>query len=271
MGTACVPVHRSIRPASLAAALACLVGSAASTRAQLIADSAADFSGNQGGGGWHYGYYEGTFTPAAFQAFPLFGQSATLWSGNTMWYRHGTAYWTLIGSSMTHTNGLRACGTRTPSINWTVRRWVSTIDGPVRVNIHVENALGTCGDGIGVHVFHNSDNVLATTVNASGTLTQDIPLCLREGDWIDFTTDPGVSGNECCDEFSFEIEIHHAEDPDCVPCRADFDHDGFLTGLDFDAYTTAFQMGDLSADFDGDGFNTGLDFDAYVQAFEMGC
>ena len=54
-------------------------------------------------------------------------------------------------------------------------------------------------------------------------------------------------------------------------CPADFDGDGFVTGLDFDAYVAAFEAGDPATDFDGDDFVTGLDFDAYVQAFETGC
>ena len=56
-----------------------------------------------------------------------------------------------------------------------------------------------------------------------------------------------------------------------VRCPSDFDADGFVTGLDFDAFVAAYESGDLSSDFDHDGFVTGLDFDAYVQAFEDGC
>lgn len=58
----------------------------------------------------------------------------------------------------------------------------------------------------------------------------------------------------------------------CVPtCAADFDHDGFVTGDDFDAYVSAFELGDPGADFDHNGFVTGEDFDAFVLAFEAGC
>ena len=53
--------------------------------------------------------------------------------------------------------------------------------------------------------------------------------------------------------------------------RADYDGDGFVTGLDFDAFVADFEAGGIAADFDGDGFVTGLDFDAYVVAFEAGC
>ncbi len=54
-------------------------------------------------------------------------------------------------------------------------------------------------------------------------------------------------------------------------CPSDFDHDHFVTGDDFDAYVTAFELGSISSDFDHDGFVTGDDFDAYVAAFEAGC
>ena len=54
-------------------------------------------------------------------------------------------------------------------------------------------------------------------------------------------------------------------------CPADFDADGFVTGLDFDSFVYAFQDGLNDADFDGDGFLTGIDFDGFVHAFEAGC
>ncbi len=54
-------------------------------------------------------------------------------------------------------------------------------------------------------------------------------------------------------------------------CPADFNHDGFVTGDDFDSFSLAFIAGDLSADFDHNGFVTGDDFDAYAAAFENGC
>ena len=56
-----------------------------------------------------------------------------------------------------------------------------------------------------------------------------------------------------------------------VSCPADFDGDGFLSGVDFDLYVQAFEAGDMAADFDQDGFLTGADFDLYVQAYEAGC
>ena len=62
------------------------------------------------------------------------------------------------------------------------------------------------------------------------------------------------------------LVIEYTED-----CAADFDGDGFISGVDYDLYVQAFEAGDVSADFDGDGFITGVDFDLFVQAFEAGC
>ncbi len=58
---------------------------------------------------------------------------------------------------------------------------------------------------------------------------------------------------------------------DFTPCKADFDHTGFVDTDDFDAFIHAFEAGDESADFDGTGFVDTDDFDAFVHAFEAGC
>lgn len=52
---------------------------------------------------------------------------------------------------------------------------------------------------------------------------------------------------------------------------ADFDGDGFLTGIDFDLFVMAFEAGIDAADYDRDGFTTGIDFDLFVADFEAGC
>ena len=54
-----------------------------------------------------------------------------------------------------------------------------------------------------------------------------------------------------------------------IIAAADWDGDGFVTGLDYDLFVTLFEQGE-GADFDGDGFITGLDFDLFVYAFEHG-
>ncbi len=71
--------------------------------------------------------------------------------------------------------------------------------------------------------------------------------------------------------FSNAVDVGSATFTLGVSCPADFDGDGFVTGVDFDLFVTAFESGDTRSDFDHDGFITGVDFDLYVQAFEAGC
>lgn len=56
-----------------------------------------------------------------------------------------------------------------------------------------------------------------------------------------------------------------------VHCPSDFDSNGFVNGVDFDRFVSAFEAGSAGADIDRDGFVTGLDFDLFVLAFEAGC
>jgi hypothetical protein len=56
-----------------------------------------------------------------------------------------------------------------------------------------------------------------------------------------------------------------------VGCAADFNHDGFVDGIDYDQFNNAFESGDLSADYNGDGFVDGIDYDMFNNDFESGC
>lgn len=85
------------------------------------------------------------------------------------------------------------------------------------------------------------------------------------GDFADLVHD-SVPKDEVTGEFADWMQRNFVD-----PCRADFNHDGFLTGDDYDAYVDSFVAGDSPADFNGDGFVTGDDFDAYSAAFVAGC
>lgn len=253
---------------SLFAGVASLVLGAAA-HAQVHADSVADFSGVQGQGGWQYGFYEGTLDPSGFQQFPLYGTTPTLMPpGTLIWYRHPTNYWTLLSADSVHPEG-SVCA-RSNAVNFAVRRWVSDVEGGVRVSISAQDTLSFCGNGIGVHVFHNALAVATSAVPSAGSFAQDLSLCLRPGDVLDFATDPN-GGNECCDEFIFTITIHDEPSSGCTPaCDPDVNCDGNLDG--FDVQTMELAVGGNLADFcqaDAD-FNRDGNLDGFdVQAVEL--
>ena len=56
-----------------------------------------------------------------------------------------------------------------------------------------------------------------------------------------------------------------------IGCPADFDGNGFVNALDYDAFATLFEGGEAGADFDHNGFVNALDYDLFASAFEAGC
>ena len=54
-------------------------------------------------------------------------------------------------------------------------------------------------------------------------------------------------------------------------CPADFDGDGTVDFLDYNAFVGAFETGSPLSDFDLDGAIDFFDYDAFVMAFEAGC
>ena len=54
-------------------------------------------------------------------------------------------------------------------------------------------------------------------------------------------------------------------------CPADFNHDGFVNGDDYDAFAEPFEAGDMGADINHDGFVNGDDYDLFAEHFDAGC
>ncbi|QOI99888.1 MAG: hypothetical protein HRU70_05080 [Phycisphaeraceae bacterium] len=63
--------------------------------------------------------------------------------------------------------------------------------------------------------------------------------------------------------------------PDCPPCTADFNGDGFVDFLDLDAFVVCFEGEGCppgrTPDLNGDGFVDFFDADTFIEAFEAGC
>ncbi len=106
-----------------------------------IADSVAEFSGNQGGNGWFYGYYvkdadgNGAYDAADFVAFPR-GTGNTLaatnyWNGSKWDWAAGDPPWTEITAAGAHPSAEN--GNAALPIHWAVRRYVSETNGAIRI------------------------------------------------------------------------------------------------------------------------------------------
>ena len=67
-------------------------------------------------------------------------------------------------------------------------------------------------------------------------------------------------------------QVHFLQKTPCNPLPADFNHDGFVDGFDYDDFVRCFEGGFCDegnhADFNEDDFLDGFDYDDFVRAFE---
>jgi hypothetical protein len=223
--------------------------------AQIIADSMRDHSGNQGDGGWSYGYYDqradvelgnGVYDASDFIAFLNDGSGVV--SATNQWHSAGNKWdlldqgiagqafgpWTEITCSGGHPAGN---GLPDHSVHWAIRRWTSDQSGVIELSATAFNA--GAGDGMVARIFLNGSPIY------SG-LTDGIPLRIRmvltvaTGDVIDFCIDPDGAGNlavgglntvnDGADGSLFPITIRQTVGTPAVEtdCQDGIDNDGDL-------------------------------------------
>jgi hypothetical protein len=167
----------------------------------LVADSATEFSGNQGQDNWFYGYYNKTLDGgggAVYQAsnFVAFPKNDGPWAVDNFWtgvqwdWYAGNPPWIEIGRSNVHpqaSSGLEL---------WAIRRWVSEVSSTIRVDWFLAKANTAGGDGVTGRIFQNNtqrDSAFITGVNGAGTNRSIIITNVQVGDTIDIALDAGAA------------------------------------------------------------------------------
>lgn len=169
---------------------AALAAYSATGQAQVVADSAAQFSSVQGANGWSYGYYDGDppspFAAADFEPFPNF--DATVPPGVWMRTLGAGGYWTAINRTACHPNSSPSSGGRLSEWNWAVRRWTSPATMPVRITGHIADAGAGGGNGIVAKVIVAGAVRYERLIQDGDTVGVDfsIETCVAGGTIIDF-------------------------------------------------------------------------------------
>lgn len=190
-------------------ALALLAGTASAGSNFKVADSYEDFQGSQGENGWFYGFYNGSgpnpYTPDDFQLMTDWDPDNNRWwvdnsPGSTL---------TLVDAVYMHPF-IMTNGEGTVSEEWAVRRWVSTMDGPVSIQIDAvlaEVTTAPIADGVRVHVFVDGVKRAVSTVNPQnpGSMQLELFETVAQGSVIDFAIDP--VGNSFFDAVEFSAVI----------------------------------------------------------------
>lgn len=190
----------------------------------IVADSVKEFSTTQGQNRWRYGYMVGAYSKNGFQEFTerfsCCGYGDAWASTEFVW----TSLWQYGGSP----NGLNGNLGRKRILHLAVRRWVSSITGPVKIKGQISDCLGpglACDGGStivgiyidGVNVFSRSSNVSDYSVDAT----------LQVGAAVDFTIDSG--GNDVNDGTTFTAQIEAQTEPSVDPLSA-ISFQGLLNG-----------------------------------------
>jgi len=182
----------------------------------LMADSVAEFSGNQGQNGWSYGYWvkdtdsDGIYEASEFTAFPRGTgnvlNSTNYWNGASWDWPLGNPPWTELTAGGGHPNAEN--GNTNLPIHWVIRRYVSETNGPLRITgtLACQSQNGLCGDGVIGHIFVDGVEVFQRSVSYSSE-GYSIVVSANVGSTIDLVIDPGNGNNDFCDSSTFTAKI----------------------------------------------------------------
>ncbi|MCB9234639.1 MAG: HYR domain-containing protein [Bacteroidia bacterium] len=156
-----------------------------------LANSAQDFNGAQGFRNWQYAkasYSNGSLFN--WQQLPNFTGFVHNNPGSTLAFPQLDAN----GGHPDLDNLLHA-----------VRRWTSSYNGTVNLNLQFKDRDGNCGDGAHVRVFKNNVEIWQYFNIPTTTQNFTIPVTVACGDVLDFSIDPKFDGG--CDDTEFIINI----------------------------------------------------------------
>jgi hypothetical protein len=166
----------------------------------VIADSALEFSGNQGQDNWFYGFYNrsnlavGVYAASNFVVFPKNDGAwapDNFWTGTQWDWYAGNPPWTEIGQTNVHPSGAN-----NTIVHWAIRRWVSEVTGTIQVDWFLAKASIAGGDGVTGRIYHNNtqrDSAFVAFNNAAGTNRSVIIPGVQAGDTIDIVLDAGAT------------------------------------------------------------------------------
>ncbi|GAG54289.1 unnamed protein product, partial [marine sediment metagenome] len=163
----------------------------------FIANSVTEFSDIQGEGNWYYGYYDGDsafpYSNNDFAQFPNYG--ITEHGGfPEHWYIDDSLYWTALWENGGHTNAaVDNSGGILDEEHWAVRRWVSGIEGQVRIAGNLAKIHGGySGDGIMGYILVDGDEVWSQYIAGYDTVgvNYSVNVAVNIVSLIDFAIAP---------------------------------------------------------------------------------
>ena len=136
--------------------LVAFAAAALPAQAALVADSVAEFSGTQGADGWSYGYFNhtalGAYSTGGFNAFAVYDAGLERWQASDAQVGAANNVYLTTSRLGGHPNGVGPDAQ--DAAIWAMRRWVSDVDGPVRLDFDLRKLnTNPASGGITGHVF----------------------------------------------------------------------------------------------------------------------
>lgn len=172
---------------------------------EIVADSTSGFSGTQGAGGWSYGYWDRSADPdktysqtADFRLLRNFGDdpinglsSRSDFNTGKLWTLQDGVYYTALWAEGGSANGTTESARQAKVEHWAVRRWVSTVDGPVTISGHAARILewGDVDSGQ-AHIVTDGVTVFSTATDRQGK-HYSVDATVRVGSLVDFLITAG--------------------------------------------------------------------------------
>jgi hypothetical protein len=186
----------------------------------VLADSISGFSGTQGTNGWFYGYWDRTadadkqYSPKTdFQLIGHFGgdpinglSSHPDFTTGKLWVLKDGQYRTSIWAEGGCSNGTTRLSTQAKVEHWTIRRWVSTVNGPILISGQVAKILpwGSTDSGR-VHIIVDGASIFSNPLDASkevgpnapyiGGMNYSVDATVRIGSTVDLIISPAATEN----------------------------------------------------------------------------
>lgn len=176
---------------------------------EIVANSVSGFSGVQGANGWSYGYWNRSADPdtgydqqSDFRPLKHFGSDPinrlsgrTEFTTGELWNLEDGRYYTSLWATGGHPNGTLKLGEYAREEHWAVRRWVSTVAGPVTIGGHAGKAMPwgeNWGGGVWTLILVDGKELFAAAVEDGGS-EYSIDATLRVGSLVDFLIGPNPS------------------------------------------------------------------------------
>lgn len=184
-------------------------GSTSDSQSKPIADSVGGFSGRQGANGWTYGYWDRSadadkeYNPATdFQFLEHFGRDPinglsghAAFTTGELWYLEDGVYYTSLWAEGGHANGSLDLGSYAQVEQWAVRRWTSTIEGPVTITGYAGKVMpwgANWSGGVLTLIVVDGKELFRADVGNRGT-NYSIDTMVQLGSNVEFLIGPNSS------------------------------------------------------------------------------